>query len=420
LNKLKKLIAAVAILPLIFLAASGCVENPSDTRYEKTRTVVFGGIMPFEFWGLGKNADKALNEMLLFFEKLEALTNINREGPSDILNINLADAGKEVEIDFITFDIIAQAKRYYEETDGACNIAAYPLSYLWGIDSYGYNNYRDGLYYEDWTVPPSFANSDIDRKLPLPDHDEVLRVKEFCDLDKLTVFEKEGKYYAKKEIAELMIDLGGISKGYAADQCAKICERNGIKSAKIDLSGNLYFVGLYENKADWNVGIWNPYGPGIFDPHSTDNYFCATAAGADISLVTSGDYQRYRYADKEGGDLVVITHIIDTKTGLPYTLTYNEGRYENIAGSVVSCTVINGNSAFADAYAKTACVMGIETARAFFEANGVKAIMFTSDKRAAFTFDAEPVLTEVYDVYKNYTYSECSMLNAQCSMKDKF
>lgn len=383
------------LLAIIFVFFTPVLSACAQDKYIKKSAFVFSdsGIM-FEFVAIGKNVDKAFSDMLVLMEEIDNQTNINRAGSSDVLNINLAKTGEDIEIGFYTYQMIEKAKEYYSLTSGAFNVAAYPLLYLWAIDAHGYSDYRADMYYEhidSWIVPRSFVESDIVRNLPLPDYKEVQRVKDFCDLDMLEIFERDGKFYARKQIDQLMIDLGGISKGYAVDLCVDICKKYNIKSAKLDLSGNLFFVGKYKNTSDWNVGVQNP-GGGIF---------CAFAASPDSTAVTSGDYHRFRKVQTNDGE-IVIPHIIDSNTGLPYGLIYENNAYKSTLKKIISCSVMSGGSAYADSLATAACVMGFTKAKKFFNDHQIKAIMFTNDKKLAITGGVSLVLTDVYNIYKEY------------------
>ena len=56
------------------------------------------------------------------------------------------------------------------------------------------------------------------------------------------------------------LDLGGIAKGYAADE-AKILVSEGIEHAIINLGGNIQTVGLKFDGTPWNIGIKDPEDP---------------------------------------------------------------------------------------------------------------------------------------------------------------
>ncbi len=175
------------------------------------------------------------------------------------------------------------------------------------------------------------------------------------------------------------IDFGGIAKGYAADLCADI-----LKDADADgllvLGGNIYAVGTNEGK-DWNIGIADP------DEQSDT---VAAVAVHDMSVVTSGDYERY--FEQDG---VRYHHIFDPATGYP------------AASGLRSVTVIDENSTRADALTTALFVMGADEGRAYCEDNGIAAVFITSDRQV---FTTEKV-SEVCEFSftgedKGYTYAQ--------------
>ena len=99
-------------------------------------------------------------------------------------------------------------------------------------------------------------------------------------------------------------------------------------------------VGTNEGK-DWNIGIANPDEP-------TDTV--AAVAVHDLSVVTSGDYERY--FEQDG---VRYHHIFDPETGYP------------AASGLRSVTVIDENSTRADALTTALFVMGADKGRAYCE-----------------------------------------------------
>ncbi|WP_137936439.1 FAD:protein FMN transferase [Chitinivorax sp. B] len=98
------------------------------------------------------------------------------------------------------------------------------------------------------------------------------------------------------------LDLGGIAKGWALDREVAMLRKMGIKSALLNLGGNVIAIGKKGDDA-WVVGIQHPSQNG---PIATVELRDGEAIG------TSGDYQRYfelfgkRYH-----------HLIDPRTGYP-------------------------------------------------------------------------------------------------------
>ncbi len=100
---------------------------------------------------------------------------------------------------------------------------------------------------------------------------------------------------------------------------------------------------------------------------------------------------------------IQVTHIIDARRGMPYTLEYDElsGKYINKPDAVISATIITSDSTRADAYATAVCVMGLEKGIAFLESKNLNAVLFTADKKMAIVGDVAFTDSQ-YDEYKDY------------------
>ena len=133
----------------------------------------------------------------------------------------------------------------------------------------------------------------------------------------------------------MAIDLGGIAKGYAADEAIRIFRQYGIKSALIDLGGNLYALGTKPDGKPWKIGLQNPFG--------TRGDIFATLHVVDKTLVTSGTYERYFVQDGKR-----YHHILDTSTGYP------------VENGLMSVTIISDSSIDADALSTTVFALGLK------------------------------------------------------------
>ncbi len=147
------------------------------------------------------------------------------------------------------------------------------------------------------------------------------------------------------------VDLGGIAKGYAANELKKIYNETGCAGV-INLGGNVYAVGSRPDSGPWRIGVQNPRGGGYIEVLEL----------TDKSAVTSGDYQRCFM--REG---VRYHHILDPDTLKPAD------------SGIISVTVISEDSALADATATAAFVMGVDKAQELVERLGVSALILTKD-----------------------------------------
>lgn len=103
--------------------------------------------------------------------------------------------------------------------------------------------------------------------------------------------------------AGMQIGLGGIAKGYALERSARALLRRGLESFLLVVGGQVYAAGPRDG-APWRVGVRDPRG----GPEET----IATIPAVDVSVSTSGDYERFFLLDG-----VRYHHILDPRTGRP-------------------------------------------------------------------------------------------------------
>jgi len=110
------------------------------------------------------------------------------------------------------------------------------------------------------------------------------------------------------------------------------------------------------------------YGLGIQDPNSTTGQALAAVRGTDISLVTSGIYERYFMLDGER-----YHHILDPKDGLPSR------------SDLASATILHTSSMDADAFATACIVLGREESEKLLGSLGMDGVLITRDGQLSTT-----------------------------------
>jgi thiamine biosynthesis lipoprotein len=134
----------------------------------------------------------------------------------------------------------------------------------------------------------------------------------------------------------LKIDFNAIAQGYSVDVVAAFLEKKGIDNYLIDIGGEVKAKGEKPGGKPWRVGIEKPA------EHKEDDRVLKAVIGLkNRSVATSGSYRKYY--EKNG---IRYSHTIDPKTGYP------------VKHSLLSVSVVAGNTALADAYATSFMVMG--------------------------------------------------------------
>jgi thiamine biosynthesis lipoprotein len=165
------------------------------------------------------------------------------------------------------------------------------------------------------------------------------------------------------------LDLGGIAKGYAADEAIRELSKLGISSALVAASGDLSFSGAPPGQRGWKIGIDS------FD--SADKPFTRVFMLANAAVSTSGGTEQYlEFQGKR------YSHIIDPKTGMGLE-------------SELAVTTISRDGMRADAAATAVSVLGNEKGMAFIERHPDLAVLIVENDRS-FESPRLRLLKEVY------------------------
>lgn len=262
---------------------------------------------------------------------------INQSG-SEIDEINENAGKKPVEVSKDIYDLLKQAQDYSEESDGGFNLTIGAITQLWRI---GFDDARK------------------------PSQDEIDEALKHIDYNKVEFDDNEQTVYLEDE--DMIIDLGAIAKGYIADEAVKVLEDHDVKSAIVDLGGNIYVLG-HSNRGeneDWNVGIQ--------DPNDDRGSVLGTVKESDKTIVTSGIYERYLEEDDE-----TYHHIFDSKTGYPYD------------NDIASATVITDKSIDGDGLTTVIFDKGVKEGLEYIENHtpeGTSAVFVTKDDQVYMTDD---------------------------------
>lgn len=181
----------------------------------------------------------------------------------------------------------------------------------------------------------------------LPPLEELQTAKECTGWDLVEIDESQNSVYLKEECASL--DLGGIAKGYATELVAQTLYESGLKHFSLSSGGNVKVMGLKPDGTPWKIGIGEP----AFIP--LDTSVDVLTIDEELSIVTSGDYQRYFF----GPDMEIVHHLIDPETLFP--LHYYR-----------SATIVTKDSGYADLYSTVLYLLDYETGKQWIKQHNEK------------------------------------------------
>ncbi|MBC5995645.1 FAD:protein FMN transferase [Romboutsia ilealis] len=322
------LISTAIVFVITFL-----LYNSSNTKNKYSREYYYlGTINEVTILGINKSkSEKLLNHCDEILKDIENKMSDTIPG-SDVSKINNNAGSNFVNVSDDTFFVIKEAIRYSNLSDGNFDITIGPISDLWGIGT---------------------KNSNV------PSVEEIQNILDLVDYKNIILDESNKSIKLNK--SNMRIDLGAIAKGYAADIIVDYLKANNVKSAIVNLGGNIYTLGSKNHKDPFTVGIQDPTlprGNSIGNIKTTNK-----------SVVTSGIYERYIQKGNK-----IYHHILNPYSGYPF---------ENELSSV---TIISNKSIICDALSTSVFGLGLEKGFDLIESlDNVDAILITKNKEIYLT-----------------------------------
>ncbi|MBD5444252.1 MAG: FAD:protein FMN transferase [Lachnospiraceae bacterium] len=325
LNRTKPNIKILIFTICLVLAIIPCGCSAPQTPISRTG-FYFDTIIQITIYDSGK--EKCLDECMKLADKYEKLLSSTIEG-SDIWNINHSN-GQPVVVSDETLILLEDALSYCDMTNGRIDLTIEAVSELWDFHE-------------------ETGNENMQNRVP--DKEKIEEALEHVDYRNLLI--NDSTVILKDP--EASVTLGFIAKGFIADKIKEYLLSQNVKSAIINLGGNLLAVGSKPDGTPFQFGIQKP-----FDKQGA---IIATLPVSDRSLVSSGIYERCFYQDD-----VLYHHILNSSTGYP------------VQNNLLGVTILSDSSMMGDALSTTCLVLGLDDGMALIESlDGVEAIFITDD-----------------------------------------
>ena len=320
LEKYRLLIITVLAACVLFLLVSSSPAVEQKTYYLSAMdTMVELNFAVPE----SSEAEAVKSAVFAEIERLERLIS-RTEAVSDLNRLNNLAGIEPVVVSPDTYRLVELAYQYAAISNGAFDPTIGPL-----IDSWGFLG-------QEFRVP---QETEIKQRLPLVDYQNI----SFNQTETTLFLPVQG----------MVLELGGLAKGFILDQAVALLKSYGVSSAFINAGGDIALLGSRPDGEPWKLGIRHP---------RDQKKIMAVLNVSDGAVVTSGDYERD--FDQAG---VAYHHILDPGTGKPVR-------------ELASVTILAATAAEADALSTAVFVLGpLDGLTLIEEIPGVEGVLITPE-----------------------------------------
>lgn len=251
-----------------------CGFKPTENTF--SAEFVAMGRIPINITGYQTKKDVFVKTVEAYKHRLQLLEDqisVFRKG--SLLNKAAQSNGQDIELNPEIYDLLDQTITYSRLSNGAFDPTVLPVIKLW-------------------------KQAKLQKHPPSPETLKKVLVQ--VGIQHVKLHRVKGKYLLSLDPGT-SLDLGGIAKGYFADQGIQLMQKAGIPRGLVELGGDLVVYDNTENPKPFHIGIRHP---------RKKNTYLGKLEIESGSVVTSGDYERYIQIGKKR-----YSHIIDPRTGMP-------------------------------------------------------------------------------------------------------
>ena len=269
---LKRTMAVVCLGVAILSCAKGGSPEPPLVTVKRTQ-MHMGTLVSIT--AVGRTQAEATAAITAGFQEVKRLEQLLSTWipESELSQVNAAAGRSPVRVSLETMVLVRKSLQVAEMTEGAFNIAIGPAVDAWNISA----------------------------EPRLPTAEELAALKPLIDLQHVHTDVWERTIYLER--LGMRVDVGGIGKGYAADQAVLMMKKAGAMAGVVALSGDIKAFGRLPDGGAFRVGIQHP---------RKEGEIIAEIDLQDEAISTAGDYERF--FEKDG---IRYHHILDPHTLQP-------------------------------------------------------------------------------------------------------
>lgn len=294
---------AFQTIGLALLSVAFALSLSSCTRTVRQTLFAMDTVIDLSFDAPAGEEENLTSGCLTLIREQEGCLSKTAEG-SAVSEFNASETGME-RVPGALCDLVSLGCEVSRATDGAFDLTLGRLISLWNIGE----------------------NPDT-----IPGEEEIREALSHSGTEKITLTYGAVCSLAKSD-PELTIDLGGIAKGYIAQQTVSYLKTHGAVRGVLQFGGNVATFGEKADKTPWRIGLR--------DPQNTAETMGYLELHGENYISVSGGYERYITVDGK-----VYHHILSGKSGYP------------ASSGLLSAAVISSDGALADALSTALFVMG--------------------------------------------------------------
>jgi thiamine biosynthesis lipoprotein len=286
------------VLAMVFLGRT----EPVLTRYEFTEPHMGTRFRIILYAPDEDTARKAATDAFARIASLNAIMS-DYDNTSELMRLCAQAGGPPVPVSAELFFVLSKAQEVSRQSGGAFDVTVGPVVKLWRLAR---------------------------KRRKLPDAEKLAAARALVGWQNVRLDKDKRTVQLLK--AGMQLDLGGIAKGYAADEALAVVKKHGIERALVAAGGDIAVSGPPPGADGWKIAIATL--PGEKDPGRLILHHAAVSTSGDAEQHVEIDGKRY-------------SHIVDPRTGIGLI-----GR--------MSATVVARHGIDADSLTKVVAVLGPE------------------------------------------------------------